>query len=197
MTSSAFYSSTQIKLVNEKRHEGFVLQDAASNQPHAVPAVNPSVCSPGIQRKEPLRLEGRSAIHQSFTRDCVDFKGGCWFEDKTKLMMDEFGLRSQSSFSPEPKFFRTNFCLEQSSVVWKVKGEEGIYGQGCPPGIALARSSHSYLCFLILSRPTIKLFHNTSSDSSNYVKIFKPSSHLLPRLVMTSFSQMVLSSRFF
>lgn len=113
------------------------------------------------------------------------------------LMMDEFGLHSQSSFSPEPKFFRTNFCLEQSSVVWKVKGEEGIYGQGCPPGTALARSSHSYLCFLIRSRPTIKLFHNTSSDSSNYVRIFKPSSHLLTRLVMTSFSQMVLSSRFF
>lgn len=84
MTSSGFYSSTQIKLVNEKRQEGFVLQDAASNQPHAAPAVNPSVCSPGIQRKEPLRPEGRSAIHQSFTGDCEDFKGGCWFEDNTK-----------------------------------------------------------------------------------------------------------------
>lgn len=36
-----------------------------TNQPHAVPFVNPSACYLGLQHKDPLRLEGWSSIHPS------------------------------------------------------------------------------------------------------------------------------------
>lgn len=41
------------------------------------------------------------------------FEGGFWVVDKTKLVMDEPGLHSQSNTSPEPDFLYTKFCLIQ------------------------------------------------------------------------------------
>lgn len=71
----------------------------------------------------------------------------------------------------------------------KVKGDVGgIYGRGDPPVIALARSSHPYLCSLIPSQPHIKTFQNKSSDFSTHIRMLKPSSHLFSHLVMTFFA---------
>lgn len=137
--------------------------------------------------------------HPSLADQRVDFKGVCWSEDKTKLMMDDFGPRSRSDFSPEPNCRRTKFCLEQISLMFcKVKGDVGgIYGRGDPPVIALARSSHPYLCSLIPSQPHIKTFHNKSSDFSNYIRMLKPSSYLFNHLVVTFFAHSPLQLFFF
>lgn len=74
-------------------------------------------------------------------------------------------------------------------MLCKVKGDVGgIYGRGDPPVIALARSSHPYLCSLIPSQPHVKTFHNKSSDFSNYIRMLKPSSYLFNHLVLTFFA---------
>lgn len=113
--------------------------------------------------------------------------------------MDEVGPRSRSDFSPEPNCRRTKFCLEQISLMFcKVKGDVGgIYGRGDPPVIALARSSHPYLCSLIPSQPHVETFHNKSSDFSNYLRIVKPSSYLFSHLVVTCFAHSPLQLFFF